>query len=188
MQHRWLKPAVVIFIVFQLLIAGNIVYNEISVGGLGKEYKFLCTYYDPVQPFVGRYLELNPGSPCVPVRDSATDKSTSYFVVLKDSGGFHYPDYITYKRPESSIGYLEINQNTRISWFNLRVRDCKTVNYPFTRFYLAAEDAPRAEKLVNESLRDTSTQVWISVNIYRGKYQVNDVFINGKSLKASLNN
>lgn len=186
MKNTFLKYLLPLFIIFQLVIVTQMVWQHAFTSQKGKEFRFRCAMYDPVHPFAGRYMRLNFNDLCVRSEQPFTeDNDMAYVTILKGDDGFAEPGMLSTRRPENTADYLEIAPDQQFMSYGRR-DSCVRFRYPFDKFYLPEEDAPRAEKMVNEALRDTSVQVWVSVSIYRGNAVIRDVFIGERSLNAML--
>lgn len=189
MKGNPMKILLIVFVLFQLGLVGNMVYKENEVLFRGKEFRFRCAMYDPVHPFAGRYMQLNFQNSCVKPEPGVNRNSEQAFLILgKDSLGFAKPLMLVNSATPRNEDYLSLNFPGSVGNRIHGNDSCVMVNYPFDRYYLAEGDAAAAEKLVAESLRDTSVTVWVSVKVYRGSYVLKDVYIGDRTLKSMLGN
>ena len=157
----------------------------------GVAVRFRVTAYDPYDPMRGRYVRLNLteasrirlpekkrtlnfryGQPVFAVLDISRPAIIDLVAERKDvpRGKFFLP-----------VQYQWFNQD----WDPKKKKQLKTgihmVKLPFERFYLNERKAPEAEKL----LQKRNTKAELIVIVYPdGVYQVQDLMINGKSVRG----
>lgn len=178
---------VLVFFVAQLLFFFNVIRtNNITIKD-GKQFRFLCRAYDPVHPFYGRYLQLNFNDTCVPGGTKGVFKNAETYVIFAEGkNGFAEAQYVSADEPENTESYIKIGARDARSVVNESTDSCHWVRYPFDRYYLAEEKAPKAEKMVMDALRDSTISVWVNVTVYKGRFMVNDVMMGKTSLKEAL--
>ncbi|MCC7298315.1 MAG: GDYXXLXY domain-containing protein [Bacteroidia bacterium] len=153
------------------------------------ECRFKCTFYDPVHPFSGRYLNLNFETFDVPVTDTVSPENGLHVLLGTDSLGYTVPVTAQYAQPVKGKMYITLvgDQYNDIPVVEPKQKAFGRANIrlPFNRFYVPEEDAPKAEKLIAQANSENKA-VWISVFIMDGKYKVEEVYIEDKTLHEIL--
>jgi len=169
--------------IVQLGVPSSMIYKQNQVQRTGNLYKFELDAIDPIDPFRGKYIILNPKETNFEL-DSFTLKKTnkSYATFKIGENGFAFISNISNHKPNHS-DYLQVKTSLRYSDNTSRRID---VSYPFDRYYMNENKAKPAEDLVREVLRDSLRTAYAEVRIKDGQHSLIDVKINDKSLNTLL--
>jgi len=161
----------------QLVVPGQMVFeNEVAYAN-GTEYKFKTEPVDPNDPFRGKYISLDFEADEVTVPDGNWGYGEAGYVVLgKDRKGFAKIDKLLHEKPETG-DYIKVEANNN---YNGKVR----IKYPFDRFYMEEDKAQDAEIAYREYSRDTTKLPAYAVVAVKGEVAViKDVIIDGMPVK-----
>jgi len=166
--------------VAQLAVPISMVYNHNSVLENGTPFKIKTIPIDPNDPFRGKYIVLR-------YRDNKIERPTTekweenekVFVSLShDDDGYGYISDIGKDVPNDISNYIQ-TKVSHVTPVNGKVTQTVWIDYPFDRFYMEESKAPRAEKLYNESTRDTSSTTCALLMVADGRFVLKDVLIDG---------
>ncbi len=155
----------------------------------GEAFRFKTRPIDPADPFRGRYVSLGFEEDHIPLPPGETPalacRQVLYAGIATGPDGFARFSGWSRERP-SSGPYLKTryrgdhfvyDQTAKTS-----VRKGLRVEMPFDRFYMDEAKAPRAEQAVRDATRVTNC--WAEVRILDGKAVIEDVFAEGRSIRA----
>jgi uncharacterized membrane-anchored protein len=171
--------AFVIVAIIQLAVPTKMIYNYEHILSKGKHYKFQIAPIDPSDPFRGKYINIRIKESWFKADKINIWKYNEVIYVLLDSNntnGFVWIKSITKVKPESNIDFIK----AKVTYSN---DGSVSIDYPFKRYYLEESIAPKVEKLYSDALRDTNKLSFLIVNAIDGNAVVNDLIINGKSIK-----
>ncbi len=180
----------VILICAQLAVPFTMTRGREKILRDGECYRFKTRPIDPADPFQGRFVRLGFQNDYIPCpEDHKPDlryKESVYLILQIDSDGFATPAEWSREKPAKN-NYLKTHYaGIRRDWNrDTRKRTHRGLRfaYPFNRFYMDEVKAPRAEKLAAEAARDNTSDCWASVRILNGKAVIEDLFIEGKSIR-----
>lgn len=170
--------AFIVLALIQLYVPAQMVWEHESVLKEGKAFNFRTAPIDPNDPFRGKYVQLSYNNGLIPVEGNEWEAGAKVFVLIEeDSAGFARVRRVSKTRPTDYSYYFEsninfINQDNEVS-----------IDYPFDRFYMEESQAPQAEEVYEESVRDFNQVAYASVTIKDGVAVLTDVFINDQSLR-----
>lgn len=145
----------------------------------GQVYKFKCAPVDPNDPFRGKYITLGfESSTFYSEKAKEWVKGENAYVILKtDDLGFASVKDIMKSPPLPeephflcTVSYVDTVDNFLM------------LNLPFERYYLEEGRAPEAERLYQESMRDSTMITYALVSVLAGEARIQDVVINGVPL------
>ena len=184
-RAKWILFA--IMVIAQLIIGMSMIMVHQEVIVKGKEYKFLVRPVDPNDPLRGKYMTLAFAD-----REVSIDTSEQWengmpiwIVVGEGEEGFAKPMFIKDKNAKPiDEGWSEddVYFSGSIRYVNKR-RGKAILEYPFDRLYLNEMQAPIAEEVFSEAMRDSSSITYATVSILEGKAVLQDVYINDVNLK-----
>ena len=168
-------------------------YEAVSQGG--KTYKFRTKPVDPVDVFRGRYVSLNFADERVPLPESGKEnfyyREGVFYVKLKtDAEGFAVPEQLS--ETPFKDGDFVIATRVRLDYSDVNTPGQRqvVVSYPFNRFYLPEDVAPKAERLYwKNSVRRTDTNSaeiknnWLEVKVLNGLAVPSELYIGGKPVR-----
>lgn len=167
----------VIVAMVQLYVPVSMVWEREQVLHEGTVYKFRVQPVDPADPFRGRYITLSFMDDVFDVDDTEgwERHQEVYVVPAKDEEGFMKIKEIVKEAPSGNNYFHATVQYTQDH------RACQVVlDYPFNRFYMQEEKAPKAENKLRELGDDVDC--WAEVAIQHGRAVVKDVKIGGVSV------
>lgn len=175
-----------IFIIFilvallQLYVPAKVIYDQNNLLDTGTEFKFKVAPIDPNDPFRGKYIIVYFEENMIEVKntDDWNINETVYINLGSDAKGFaRINGYSKAKPRHSNFVKAKVQHAVTTSKKNL------IIQYPFERFYMEESKAPHAEKIYNESSRDTNQIAYALVNVKNGDGIVKDILINGVPIR-----
>jgi uncharacterized membrane-anchored protein len=179
---KWLLYGFIATALLQLGFMGRIILQSEHTLREGKVYRFRCAPVDPNDAMRGKYIQLSFKD--VEVTPSYGEAwapgQTAYAYFYVDHDGYAVLSSLYGKPQSDDIPYLKV----RIRHFDSENQRA-TVSFPFERYYLPEDKAPKVEKLYNETLRQTDKKVYAVVRVPLGKAPVLEaVEIEGKPIEA----
>ncbi len=161
---------------FQFVVSLSIIYTQEKILKQGIPYRFLIRPIDPADPFQGRYLSLgieNDHIPCADESGKNLEKNQTIYAILGTANGFACFSAWSLEKPDHGDYF-----KTRVIEYE-DIEDQKIINikFPFKRFYMEENKAPRAERLVRTN--QDSTKCWVTIRFLDGKGAIENLFING---------
>jgi uncharacterized membrane-anchored protein len=175
----YLMVALIAVAIIQLAVPARMIYHQEQILHSGKEYKFKMAPVDPSDPLRGKFINLRlDGLEMKVTKASKWTFGESVYVTLATGNpdGFARFDQLTREKPLSEIDFIR----AKISYAS---DSSVWLKVPFDRYYLEESTAPRIERIYNGALRDTSKVSFMSVRVIDGDAVLNDLFIDGKSIK-----
>lgn len=156
---------------------GMVIHHE-KVLKEGRVFRFKTAPVDPNDPFRGKYVQLrfDNNFAYVPDPNEWTAGETAYATLYNDYDGFAQIETLEKILPADNQDCLEV----KIDYIS---DGAVYVKLPFDRFYLKENLAPQAEERYFEASRDTTVSTYALVHVKNGKAVLEDVQINGKSIK-----
>lgn len=176
----------VLLAVIQLFIPAQMILNQESILKTGTAYKFKTQPVDPSDPFKGKYINLNYEIDSFKTNDSLWQRNEPIYVYLvTDSLGFAKIDTV-------SRGVLTENNNDYIhakaQWYT-KYSGILNIDFPFNRYYMEETKAYNAEVAVRNRQQDSlSNNTYALVYVKKGEAVLNDVIIDGMSIKDYVEN
>ncbi len=159
-------------VLVQILVPLQMTQTREKVLQRGTLYKFRANPVDPYDAYRGRYVSLGFGTESIEHPKGVqlpTTRQEGYVVVRPDDAGFAVVEDVVLQRPSSG------------DYFKARVyggRDQQVwMEYPFTRFYMEEDAAPRAEQAYRQGRRDNRAEAYITVRIHAGQAVIEDLFV-----------
>jgi uncharacterized membrane-anchored protein len=193
---RMKKTTLLIFCLMlgaQLLIPTSMILKHERILRTGARYQFKTNPIDPADPFQGRYVWLgfrNSRILGVPENASEPRYGEKVYVRLETTpDGFCELTDWSREKPEQG-DFLKLKYTYSSKHKDTATKDLR-FNLPFNRFYMEENKAPHAEQLVRQATRiqldtettDTTTNCWANVRILNGDALIEDVLVNGESIK-----
>ncbi len=173
----------VILFIAQLALTGNMIFQQEEIVVNGQLYKFKTAPLDPNDPFRGKYVRLYFQAQQVASEDTTWQRKEDAYILLdEDEEGYAIPKSISRQIPQGEQDFLRVKIRSKA--YN---QDLVYFDFPFDRFYMEESKAPKAEKLYLESRVDSLQTAYAEVSIYNGEAVIQDVKINGESLKDLVN-
>ncbi|MGZ2369456.1 class D beta-lactamase [Ancylomarina sp. YFZ004] len=162
----------------QLYIPGKMILDSEGVIDSGIAYKFKTAPVDPTDPFRGKYITLRYKDNSLEVENESDWISGEeiYVILRMDKDGFAKIKFISKEAPEYKVDY-----------FKAKIRSVSSnqvrISYPFNRYYMEESKAEAAEKAYRRSQADTRKLTYALVSIKDGEVVLQDVLIDGVSIK-----
>lgn len=155
----------------------------------GTYIKIPCTQVDPIDPFRGTYLNINPTLGQIQFFDSARftngqDIWMNY--TCDDSSRCQYqtaqpvyetPAESTYIRCQIQSIYPSFNEGDTIKNYSGHII------YPFTKYYINEKAAPALAEKYNKAVADTSVRVYAGMYVFNGDAVLDAIWIGNEKLQ-----
>lgn len=180
MKTIYLFIIFILVAIVQLFIPVKMIWQQEAVLNTGTVYKFKTQPVDPNDPFRGKYINLNYDINAFKTKDSLWTRNESIFVYLTtDSLGFAKIDTV-------SRTVLEENRNdyikSKADWYS-DYNNTLNIEFAFNRYYMEETKAYDAEVAVRAAQRDTINDTHALIYVKQGEAVLDDVIINGVSIK-----
>ncbi len=173
----------IIMVLAQWFIPAKMILDRNELLSSGELYKFITAPVDPNDPFRGKYvaLEFENNNFDTGVEDDLILGEQVFVIIINNQQGYAEIQSYSKNKPESIQNYLEVTVNR----INVTDEIQKVfIDYPFDRFYLEEFQAEKAEEVYIEALNDRSSKAWAEVFIKDGQAVLQDVLIEGQSLRT----
>lgn len=169
----------VIVAIIQLTIPANMIYQHEKILRSGTQLKFKIEPIDPSDPFRGQYLEIKFDQDTIHIaRINDWNSGEDIYVQFKvdSTKGFAHIVKISREKPQSQNDYVK----AKVGYvYDQTLR----IKYPFEKFYMDEFKAPKAERAYSKLTQHTATDCYAIVNVIDGEAVLNDVVLNGKSIR-----
>lgn len=172
-----------VVVLAQWLVVISMISKHQATLNSGKLYKFKTQPVDPNDPFRGKYVQLSFEQNSIQIKNNSDFNYNDevYVIFSENDKNFAIISKISYAKPENNPYYLKTK--IRSSYAVDTITKTVTVQYPFDRYYMQEQKAPEAERIYNQSLRDTLSNTYAEVYIKNGIAVLKDVKINEVSLR-----
>lgn len=162
-------------------VPANMIWQNEQVLSKGKLYKFRTAPVDPNDPFRGKYITLWLNPMLWAPADTAGWKPgfDVHIALTTDSAGFATPKYMSMDKPGDTEDYF----STPLTALVTHPKWMLEVELPFNRFYMDEFMAGAAEERYRQSFGEDSASAWAAVRVWRGRAVLEDVFIEGQSVR-----
>jgi uncharacterized membrane-anchored protein len=185
------KPAYIIMgilIIAQFAVPVSMIRNREAILNKGELFRFKTRPIDPADPFQGRYVRLGFEQNYMAWPEAKKSelhyKQPVFALIEVDQEGFAYFTGWSSQRPVEGA-YLASrklwDKYSRSSDRSKRKYEGFFIKMPFDRYYMDEAKAPRAERMVRDAAR--STNCWVNVRILNGKAAIEDVMVEGQSIR-----
>lgn len=183
MKNKYLLLIAFVFVAAaQIYVPTAMILEREDILANGKTFKFKTTPVDPNDPMRGKYITLIfDENVHKTIDDQKYERGAYVFVFLNENqDGFAEILDLSLEPPEEKIDYVKAKIRS-VSTYN----DTTSIflDYPFGRYYMEEFKAPEAEKQYGESLNDSSKTTYALVKIKDGDAVLEDVLIDGISIK-----
>jgi len=177
-MYKYAYFAVIIVGLAQLYVPASMIWEREEILSTGKEFKFKTAPIDPTDVLRGKYIYLNFAERRVEVKNAEVYKryDNIYLRLAIDSLGYVMVQSYSKDKPSDTDDFVRAKVN--YSYGNYIPFD-----FPFERYYMEESKAPVAEKIYNELRRDTNQVAYALVKIKDGESVLEDVMIDGVSIK-----
>lgn len=168
----------------QWFVPLNMIMQQEDILKEGTTFKFKTQPIDPNDPFRGKFVVLNYEADRMDVSNGELwFKGEPVFVrIQENAAGFAEIASLEKIAPIDEQDYVKAE--IAYVWGDdpVRVR----INYPFERFYMEESKAPKAEAMFRDLWRDSTTNVYGLVVINEGKAALEDVLVDGVSIRDAV--
>lgn len=180
----------------QLYVPVQMILSKESIKSQGTAYKFKVAPLDPNDPFRGKYIRLdfeidryNDSNNALDLPDLPYNEDrTAYALLGVNDHGFAVLSDISLEKPEA-INYVEVKARYFFKHDSLSRKGRRVhVDFPFERFYMDENKAPKAERLQQELRLDSNSVTYARVFIYKGESVLDDVLVDGVSISEMVEN
>lgn len=177
-----------IVIVLFLILAGvqwfvplQMIQDRRSTLANGKIYKFKMAPVDPIDPFRGKYLDLQFQEAQYEVNSGVEwqPNESVYVILQQDSLGYAFITDLSKEKPVPDKDYIK----TTISYIDGEEYSMVHIDYPFDRYYINERMAEPLEKAFSEILSDTSKVNYAQVRIRSDQVILEEVYIDEQSIR-----
>ena len=180
----------------QIAVPLQMILQQETVLKKGALFRFKTEPIDPVDPLQGRYVWLSIQENYVALSPEATAeidyRSLGYASISVDKDGFARFDSWSEERPDKTSNYIRTKAlGDAYEWITTADEERKRshkgmyIDIPFDRFYMDEKKAPRAERIARDASLENNC--WVEVRIFNGKAVIEDVLIEGESLRDLAN-
>lgn len=183
MNNKYLLLIAFVFVAFaQIYVPASMILEREDILATGKTFKFRTNPVDPNDPMRGKYITLGFDENNYTIQgEQQFMQGENIFVHLKeDLDGFVEIKNLSSEKPGEDIDFVKAE-----IWYINYQNDTSniSINYPFDRYYMEESKAPQADTIYSESLSDTTTITYAVVKIKNGEAVLEDVMIDGISIK-----
>ena len=191
-RTSWQISLLLLLFVLQLLFFGRMIYGLSQTATHGTAYRFRTALVDPMDPFRGRYVQLNFELNTVDTSKLVPEVQYGERIYAEIETG---PDGFArfgelHRSPPAGRDHLELTVEYETpSGFNEGER---RVSLPFDRYFMNEELAPEAERIFREQqffageAAGLSDESFVTVHIQNGKYVMEELIVRGKSIEEWL--
>jgi len=168
----------------QWFVPLNMIMQQEDILKEGTVFKFKTRPVDPNDPFRGKFVILNYEA----ARNETAEEQHWFrgepvFVrIATDAQGFAKVHALEKMAPVDDDDYVQAEIDRIWGENPTRIR----IKFPFERFYMEETKAPKAEALFRDMRADTSIVIYSLVVINQGKSALEDVLVNGVSIKDAV--
>ncbi len=184
MMKKFILPAFLLLVLVQWFVPAKTVWEKDRTVRKGKAFKFETEPVDPSDPIRGKYISLSFRSDSFLISPKAdfTSYENIFVEITEDSKGFAMVKNVTRSKPEGN-NYIQ----AKVYYVTSSILEGNgrklIIRYPFEEFYMDEYNAPKADSLYNNAIRDTVQKTYAIVHVYRGDAVIRDVLINDKRIK-----
>lgn len=169
---------------FQWFVPLNMIMQQETILKEGTTFKFKTEPVDPNDPFRGKFVVLNYAADVVDVSNGQEwfQGAPVYVLIQNDSDGFAEIASIEKVAPTGDVHFIKAEIGYVWGQNPTQVR----IKYPFERFYMEENKAPKAEVMFREVWRDSSATIYGLVVVKEGQAALADVLVDGVSIKDAV--
>lgn len=173
-----------VMVIAQIFVPSKVILDQENILKNGTAYRFKLEPIDPNDPFRGKYIILNFEEDKFP-NSTMTDieyNEPLFVEIANNADNFMTIKNVSKKQPSDGVDF--VNAKSSYRWG--RKRNHLKLDYPFDKFYMEETKAPLTEAKFREMRRDSNTVAWAVVKVLDGGAVVEDVLINGESVRSIL--
>jgi uncharacterized membrane-anchored protein len=175
---RWILFGVAI--AAQLAVPVSMIVGSEDILASGVRYHFRTRPVDPEDAFRGKYVALGFEETSCAVDTMLRFKThqKAYALIARDDSGFAQVTGLTPRRPAHGDYVKVVVTSFRRGWVDFR--------YPFEKYFLEEENAPRAEGLYREHNLGGNQDTYVVVRVKNGAAVIEDLVIGGLPVREAL--
>ncbi len=150
-------------------VLGMIGWRE-AVLHFGTQYKFQTAPVDPYDALRGRYVALQMQQESFRAAEFSPNQRI-YVSITDDASGFATISAINSSKPRAGA-YIRAHAG-------YSQEGVSTVRWPFDRYYMQEDLAPRAESAYRQHSRRDNLNAYITVRVWHGYAALDELYING---------
>lgn len=169
----------ILVVLAQLFVPLHMIFNQEDIIRTGKEFKFQTVPIDPYDPFRGKYITLFFKEREITVKNATKwiPGETAYATLITNKNGFAKISSISKAKPKNSESYLKMKIGYALNSTKI------AIDFPFNRFYMNENIAPKAEKIYQEFSMKEKNETYALVAVKNGESVIKDLRINEVSIK-----
>ncbi len=183
-----MKKITVLFLVaaflMQWFVPLNMIMQQETILHEGTPFKFKTQPIDPNDPFRGKFVVLNYVADRVEVTNGEKWYSGEPVFVRIQEAATGYAEIASLEKVAPIDDKHFVKAEVASVWGDNPTR--VTIKYPFERFYMEESKAPKAEAMFRNLWRDSTTNVYGLVVINEGKAALEDVLVDGVSIRDAV--
>jgi uncharacterized membrane-anchored protein len=166
----------------QIYTPAEMINGREAVIANGKMFKFNTEPVDPADVMRGRYINLyfRENKLELDGKNSYINGQDAYIVLEEDENGYAKISKLSKEKPAETTDYLKIKIGNVVPNEN---PTSVFIDYPFDRFYMEENKAPKAEKLYNDSRLHSAKPTYAIVMVLDGVGVLTDVLIDDRPIR-----
>lgn len=172
----------VLMVTVQLFVPVKMIIDSNRILTSGQIFKFKTMPVDPKDPFRGNYVNLGFDMEIYTPYEGMnwSEGEQLYALIGEDENGYAQIAQLTSDKPLHPTAYIKVRT---LSGFEVGVNTTLRLELPFRKYFMQEEKAPIAEQIYRESLGNSSTVAYALVRVLNGEGILQDVLIDGVSLR-----
>jgi uncharacterized membrane-anchored protein len=172
-----------VFLTFALVLIAvpiYIIYSSEAILEKGHQHKLQLEGYDPFDPFRGKYLMLNYDFNS-PIEKGMKEGDKGFVVLEKDQQGFSHFSMVTVEKPTSD-DYIKC----QVKYVYGDRAEIEIAN--IGKYFINESKAKRAEAILMKAVENKTNTTYATIRVLDGECRLEEVYVNGKSLKTYFKN
>lgn len=189
MNRKLALAGLALLALVQWAVPAAMIHGQQKTLAEGEVYRFRNAPVDPADPFRGRYVTLSFDAACVPKDVAHGDMNARplYALLGQDVDGYATVARLSDSRPGQG-DYVNVR---RSRWDSGCLGSELRVDFPFNRYYLPEDLAPRAESAYRDMTSRSSGEVgrvaaYVGVRVREGHAALEELYLDGKPLRQFL--
>lgn len=178
---RWVVPGLAALALVQLAVPASMILRREATLRTGVALRFRTAPVDPYDAFRGKFVALgiDPADAAVAGGGEVAGGQRLYAVIATDTNGFASVARLERRRPAAG-DYVAVRALYGGASGRLRLQ------WPFDRYYMAEEDAPRAEAAYRAHSRRGAQDAFVTVRVRRGFAVLENLHVGGVPIAEYL--
>lgn len=178
--------ALILVVIAQLLVPGQMIWKWENVLSKGKLFKFQTEPVDPVNPIKGRYVALRFAEDTIRLQKSHGLKygQDVYLELGLNSKGYAMIKKLHTKPSSDNTYYLQGTVGSIDDWSSDKSSKI-FIKFPFEEYFMDEFKAPKAERIYLDSAMKPEL-TYALVKVYKGGGVIQDLYINNRPVKELI--